>query len=56
MILFIISSSLQNEEKKPKVTFQKHLPNQFRNIIEYHIKSKYPEEFSTCDKVGSEKP
>ena len=30
--------------------------NQFRNIIEYHIKSKYPEEFSTCDKVGSEKP
>ena len=25
-----------------------------KQIIEYHIKSKYPEEFLTCDKVGSE--
>ena len=27
-----------------------------KQIVEYNIKSKYPEEYSTVDKVGSEKP
>ena len=27
-----------------------------KQIVEYDIKSKYPEEYSTVDKVGSEKP
>ena len=27
-----------------------------KQIVEYNIKSKYPEEYSIVDKVGSEKP
>ena len=27
-----------------------------KKIVEYDIKSKYPEEYSTVDKVGGEKP
>ena len=27
-----------------------------KQIVEYDIKSKYPEEYSMVDKVGSEKP
>ena len=27
-----------------------------KQIFEYDIKSKYPKEYSTTDKVGSEKP
>ena len=27
-----------------------------KQIVEYDIKSKYPEEYSTANKVGSEKP
>ena len=27
-----------------------------KKFVEYDIKSKYPEEYSTVDKVGSEKP
>ena len=26
------------------------------HFVEYNIKSKYPEEYSTVDKIGSEKP
>ena len=43
----------------PQMYFRSSLTrvlNQFRNkIVEDDIKSKYPEEFSTVDKVGSEK-
>ena len=43
-------------DESPVVANTRRL-NQFRNkIVEYDIKSKYPEEYSTVDKVGSEKP
>ena len=33
------------------------VPNSIqKQIVEYNIKSKYPEEYSIVDKVGSEKP
>ena len=59
-----------NAEKKKNHT-QKRLPDPLstptkikwsvpksiqKKIVEYDIKSKYPEEYSTVDKVGGEKP
>ena len=61
-----------NAEKKKKIHTQKKLsprplstPTKIKwsvpksiqkQIVEYDIKSKCPEEYSTVDKVGSEKP
>ena len=59
------------EKKKKKFTLRRdcptHLPTHTKikwsvpksiqkKIVEYDIKSKYPEEYSTVDKVGGEKP
>ena len=52
--------------KKKKIILRGKLPTPTKNkwsvpksiqeqIAEYDIKSKYPEEYSTVDKVGSEK-
>ena len=54
------------KKKKKKIHTQKKLPTPTKikwsvpksirkQIVEYDIKSKYPEEYSTVDKVGSEK-
>ena len=58
-------------KKKKKFTLRRdcptHLPTHTKikwsvpksiqkKIVEYDIKSKYPEEYSTVDKVGGEKP
>ena len=59
------------EKKKKKFTLRRdcptHLPTHTKikwsvpksiqkKIVEYDIKIKYPEEYSTVDKVGGEKP
>ena len=54
------------KKKKKKIHTQKKLPTPTKmkwsvpksirkQIVEYDIKSKYPEEYSTVDKVGIEK-
>ena len=60
-----------NAEKKKKIILRSCRPPPFstptkikwsvpnsiqKQIVEYNIKSKYPEEYSIVDKVGSEKP
>ena len=52
--------------KKKKFTLRRDCPTPLptptkikliqKKIVEYDIKSKYPEEYSTVDKVGGEKP
>ena len=37
------------------VLIQAYLINSEKKIVEYDLKSKYPEEYSTVDKVGSDK-